>query len=93
MNDKTTKLLLLGIALGLWANALLPLLRPVAVAAQESKLTSIDDHLSGIDSKVDSLERIARGIAALRLPTAKPQPLADPDECKACESAKFARYC
>jgi hypothetical protein len=35
--DKTTKLLLLAIALGLWINGLAPLFRPAPVAAQESE--------------------------------------------------------
>jgi hypothetical protein len=56
MIDKTTKILLILIALGLWANAVLPLIRPHAVAAQSAD--SIENHLSEIESDV---HKIARG--------------------------------
>ncbi len=55
MKDKTTKILLLAIALGLWANALLPVLRPLPVRADDlgdiySTLKSMKSDLSGINS-------------------------------------------
>jgi hypothetical protein len=59
--DKTTKLLLAVIALGLWANVMISLVRPQPVVAQDQTLSSIDDHLQRIESGVSSLERIARG--------------------------------
>jgi len=58
MTDKTTKLLLLAIALGLWANALIPVVRPTVVGAQNSQLGSIDDHLDNIET---AIVRIGRG--------------------------------
>jgi hypothetical protein len=49
--DKTTKLLLLFIALGLWANMIAPLFFPrVASAQSDSTLRSIDSHLDAIYS-------------------------------------------
>lgn len=69
MIDRTTKILLIVIALGLWANAMMPLFRPHPVAAQANTLSSIDDHLDNIEttmkqirSDVDSIERISRGV-------------------------------
>jgi hypothetical protein len=56
MTDKTTKLLLLVIALGLWANALIPLIHPKPVAAQS--LGDIDSRVSNIE---DDVHKIARG--------------------------------
>jgi hypothetical protein len=50
MTDRTTKLLLGLIALGLWANVTVTLFQPKAVAAQDRTLSSIDDHLSNIQS-------------------------------------------
>ena len=58
MTDRTTKTLLALIALGLWANALIPLFRPMPVAAQDSQLESIDSHLSKLEMEVS---RIGRG--------------------------------
>ena len=58
MNDRMTKILLLAIALGLWANALVPLIRPTAAAAQnrsDTVLLSIDRHLNNIESDVSSI--------------------------------------
>lgn len=49
--DRTTKALLLAIALGLWANVAGDWLKPVAVQAQSSELSSIESYVS----------RIARG--------------------------------
>lgn len=51
MNDRTTKILLALIALGLWANALGPVLKPLPAFASDSLLRSIDS----------TLEDIARG--------------------------------
>jgi len=61
MIDKTTKLLLALVALGLWINAAISLFRPQPVAAQDAYLSSIDSHLSNIQNDVSSIERIARG--------------------------------
>jgi hypothetical protein len=52
--DKTTKLLLALIALGLWANVLFPLLRPAPIAAQD---------FSGMEGYLGNIETTARGIA------------------------------
>lgn len=59
--DRTTKVLLAGIAAGLWANALMPLLKPPGAAAQdmsavERSLRSIDSSLDSIESDIDDLE-------------------------------------
>ena len=60
MTDRTTKLLLLVIALGLWANAVMPLFRPMIVSAQDraqqKTLSSIDDHLSKVEDHLDTIE-------------------------------------
>ena len=69
MTDRTTKILMVLIVLGLWANVSVELFHPTAIAAQDNTLltsidnhlSSIDDHLSDIKSNVDSLERITRG--------------------------------
>ena len=54
--DKSTKFLLLVIAVALWMIALNPWLRPVAVAAaQEVDLISIESYLSSIESDVESI--------------------------------------
>ena len=59
MTDRTTKLLLLAIALGLWANALIPLHNAPPVKADDSsKLSDIASHLSDIR---DDVHKIARG--------------------------------
>jgi hypothetical protein len=49
MNDRTTKTLLLLIALALWANAIVPLLGPKIAAAQDRTLSSIEDRLETIE--------------------------------------------
>jgi hypothetical protein len=61
MTDRTSKILLAAIALGLWANAVVSLIKPQAVIAQDSQLSSIDDHLSRIDHDVHNLEDISDG--------------------------------
>jgi hypothetical protein len=55
MMDRTTKLLLLLIALGLWVNVAIPFLRPRIVAAQS--IGDIDSLLSNIESDVHKLAR------------------------------------
>ncbi len=62
--DRTSKLLLAAIALGLWANAVIPLFRPHGVAAQDRTahtLSSIDDHLATIEHDVHDLTDIGDG--------------------------------
>lgn len=54
MIDRTSKVLLAIIALGLWANAGISFLRPAAAIAQI-------DELSRIRSDVSDLTRIGRG--------------------------------
>ena len=56
MTDKTTKLLLLLIALGLWANALVPVFRPIT-----AKAFDIDDIQRFVGSMESDLGSIARG--------------------------------
>ena len=57
MNDKTTtKLLLLAIILGLWANAVIPLFRPTSASAQ-----NLGDIYSKVSSMESDLRRIQRG--------------------------------
>ena len=65
MTDRTTKLLLAAIALGLFANALIPLLTPKPAAADSSDtyLRSIDTHLSNIQSDIHNLDRTVDKIA------------------------------
>jgi hypothetical protein len=62
MADKTTKILLAVIALGLWANFAVAILRPSIAAAEDADLSNIESALSGIQADVSSLERIARGV-------------------------------
>jgi hypothetical protein len=60
MADRTTKILLAFIALGLWANLLTPVLRPVTAFAQyetDHILKSIDARLASIDINIDRLQR------------------------------------
>ena len=61
MVDRTTKILLALIAVGLWANAVLPLLHPKVAAAQNSQLESIDTSLSRIYHDVHNLADIEDG--------------------------------
>ena len=59
MNNRSTKLILIFIALGLWANAAITIMRPAPAAADaESELRSIDSRLSSIG---DDIGRIQRG--------------------------------
>jgi hypothetical protein len=48
MSDRTTKILLAAIAVGLWANLAYGLLRPISAAAQSQELSSIAFNLSAI---------------------------------------------
>jgi hypothetical protein len=57
--DKTTKILLAAIAIGLWANVALPLFRPTAALAQSDELTTIARSVSLL---ARDLDRIARGL-------------------------------
>lgn len=60
MADRTTKILLASIALGLWANLFVPLLRPITAFAQYETdyiLKSIDARLASIDINIDRLQR------------------------------------
>ncbi|HEV7910309.1 MAG TPA: hypothetical protein VGP28_04305 [Methylocella sp.] len=57
MTDRTTKILLAVIALGLWVNVAtsLFLFRPMTAAAQKD-LTRIESNVSSIESNVSSIE-------------------------------------
>lgn len=61
MTDRTTKILLAIIALGLWANAMSLFIRPNRVIAQDNVFSSIDSHLSRIDHDVHNLADIEDG--------------------------------
>ena len=67
MIDKTTKILLLVIALGLWLNLAIPLFQPKTVAAaqdtamMETYLANIDSHISRIEHDVHNLADIEDG--------------------------------
>ena len=59
MTDRSTKILLCSIALGLWANLFVPLARPVTAVAQyenDQILRRIESHLSVIDVNIDRLQ-------------------------------------
>ena len=59
MTDQSTKILLASIALGLWANLFVPLVRPIPAAAQYENdliLKRIEGHLSTIDLNIDRLQ-------------------------------------
>jgi hypothetical protein len=76
MTDRTTKALLAAIALGLWMNVASDWFRPVALHAQDdtrivrelrnvvASIDSLSTAASNIDSNVDSLERVARGVCS-----------------------------
>ena len=60
MADRTTKILLAAIALGLWANLFGPVLRPITAFAQYESdhiLRSIDARLASIDFNIDKLQK------------------------------------
>lgn len=50
MNDRATKILLALIAFGLWANALVPVLKPLPAHASDTErlLSRIDDNINDI---------------------------------------------
>jgi hypothetical protein len=81
MTDRTTKVLLILIALGLWTNITLSLIRPAQANAQDSTMSSINNHVAQIDHDVynnlsdmasdlsdikDSASAIKDGVSALR---------------------------
>jgi hypothetical protein len=57
MNDRFTKLILIAIALGLWANAALTFMRPTPAAADDVdyRLRSMDGHLSNIEFAIEHI--------------------------------------
>jgi hypothetical protein len=60
MTDRTSKILLALIALGLWANLFVPLLRPNTALAQYENdhiLKSIDARLASIDLNIEKLQK------------------------------------
>ena len=68
MTDRTTKALLLAIALGLWANVAAEWLRPVTVHAQdlayiESILRGIQIQLGSISADLSSISNDANSIS------------------------------
>jgi hypothetical protein len=60
MTDKTTKLLLAAIALGLWANLALPLL-PTAARARASSSGDMSNMASSLAEMQGDLDSIAMG--------------------------------
>jgi hypothetical protein len=59
MTDRTTKILLASIAIGLWVNVAVMLMRPVTANAQyetDHILKSMDGHLSQIDLNIGKLQ-------------------------------------
>lgn len=64
MTDRTTKVLLLAIALGLWGHLVAPWLRPVPVQAQT--LLSVENAIMGmnvdLNMHLSKLEEVATGI-------------------------------
>jgi hypothetical protein len=61
MSDRITKILLGAIALGLWANLLIPLVRPISAIAQYQNdflLNSIDSHLTGIENDLGKASKV-----------------------------------
>jgi hypothetical protein len=60
MTDRTSRILLAIIALGLWANLFVPVLRPSQAIAQyetDHILKSVDAHLANIDVNIDRLQK------------------------------------
>jgi len=60
MADRTTKILLAIIALGLWCNLFATVVRPMTAFAQyegDYILRSIDAHLAKIDANIDKLQK------------------------------------
>ena len=52
MADRTTKIILAAIALGLWANVALPLLRPTPARAADYEVTEILNAVNNIANGV-----------------------------------------
>jgi hypothetical protein len=48
MFDRTTKLLLAAIAIGVWANLFAPLFKPAEAIAQSGELSSINGYVGAI---------------------------------------------
>jgi hypothetical protein len=55
MADKTTKILLCLIAIALWMNVVATLFRPPVTQAQNSVLSSINNHLDTIEDDVSAI--------------------------------------
>lgn len=68
MPDRTTKALLLAIALGLWTSVLMQLVRPAS--ADSYLLQGIKDHLHGIETYAQAIETntsvVSRGVCSNR---------------------------
>jgi len=63
MSDRITKVLLGAIALGLWTNLLIPLVRPISAIAQYQNdflLKSIDGHLTSIENDLEKASSAQR---------------------------------
>lgn len=66
MADKTTKLLLAVIALGVWANLVI-LFRPArSVSSSAEVLSSIDIHLSEIEESTKAVDQLKEDIDTLK---------------------------
>jgi len=66
MIDRTTKLILIAIAGGLWANALIPIMAPKAAHAQDDNsdaITSMASDISDISSDVSDIKSDVSDIA------------------------------
>jgi hypothetical protein len=57
MTDRLTKALLFAIALGLWANALNPWVRPMAVQADDEMLKQVVSNVRSIDSDLGKIQK------------------------------------
>src|ERR1700733_13159177 len=58
MQDSMIKILLAAIAVGLWSNIIVPLIRPTMAIAQyqsDYTLRSMDNHLLGIEVSINKL--------------------------------------
>jgi type II secretory pathway component PulM len=65
MSDRTTKILLGAIALGLWANLFIPLIQPISAIAQYQN----DYFLKSIDAHLTDMENDLGKVAALQYQT------------------------
>jgi hypothetical protein len=62
MKDRTNKIILSAIGLGLWANIIIQLIRPTTAIAQyqsDYTLKNIDSHLQAMQGSIDKLLAIA----------------------------------